>query len=371
VKDKSQASKDKPGKDRKKKKHKSRPEKLKALPAPDRAHDPNLLDVSRIQWQHGDWAELARLDDETLTNHPERARLALIVAAAHAQLGDTGQARVYAGRALDWGCNRTVAAQVLISSAHNALARVATAMQDPSASAHFTAALGIVEPNGDLPLLSRSRQIRETARMGLLPEAADLLAIDLARVALAPADHAAHLAMLDTRLTELRRQVSLNPGPALQQGATLWVLDRSDHKRGGYFVDLGAGDGVQHSNTLMLERDYAWTGLLAEPNPDALAALQRDRTSPTSPLRLTGRAGEMADFLRRHNAPRQIDYLCLDSLGNELEILTNLPFLDWTIRLITVKTTQRDKVHALLQRHGYVRTPHDAEDWYELTPPPA
>lgn len=193
---------------------------IKSLPPPDRLptgpaadpYDMTLLDVSRIQWQHGDWAALARLTLDTLSLHPERARLALIVAAAHGQLGDLTTARRFAGHALAWGCSRAVVTQVLISSAYNTLARAATCLQDAAAPAHFTTALRIVEPNSDLPLLSRSRQIRETTRLGLLPEAADLLAIDMAQIATAPADHAARLSLLDGHLTQIRDELSRSLG---------------------------------------------------------------------------------------------------------------------------------------------------------------
>ncbi|XP_063861712.1 uncharacterized protein LOC135101547 [Scylla paramamosain] len=39
-------------------------------------------------------------------------------------------------------------------------------------------------------------------------------------------------------------------------------------KRGGVFLELGAGDGEYHSITLPLERDLGWSGLLVEPNPN-------------------------------------------------------------------------------------------------------
>ncbi|KAK3890398.1 hypothetical protein Pcinc_005651 [Petrolisthes cinctipes] len=39
------------------------------------------------------------------------------------------------------------------------------------------------------------------------------------------------------------------------------------NKRGGVFVDLGAGDGEYRSLTLHLEKSLGWSGLLVEPNP--------------------------------------------------------------------------------------------------------
>jgi len=38
-------------------------------------------------------------------------------------------------------------------------------------------------------------------------------------------------------------------------------------QRGGFFVECGALDGERSSNTLYLERDLGWTGLLIEADP--------------------------------------------------------------------------------------------------------
>lgn len=198
-----------------KKAKKAKRRDLKALPAPDRAHDPLLLGASRLHWQRGDWAELAAIPADTLTHHPDRARLALIIAAAHAQLGDARKARAFAHAALGWGCARIVMAQVLISTAYNGLARLATCLDDAAAGAHFTAALRLVEPDGDLARLSRSRQIAETTRLGLFPEAAGLLAVDIAKAAAEPADHPAELALLDRQLAELQHRLAASRRPIL------------------------------------------------------------------------------------------------------------------------------------------------------------
>ena len=410
---------------------------LKALPAPERAHDPALLDASRIQWQHGDWAGLAQIDVQLISNHPDRARLALVVSAAHAQMGDVTQARIFADHALDWGCSRVVAAQVLISSAHNSLGRLATCLEDAAALEHFTSALQIVEPKADLPLLARSRQIRETTRLGLLPEAADLLAIDLAEVQKAPHDHAARVAMLDTRLMQLKHELSislardqiyrgaddstdtLSPSPddlrrrsVSQLGQDLWVLEKLNFKRDGYFVEFGATDGVLLSNTLLLERDFGWRGLCAEPNPDFFLQLRQNRKCKALDTCIGTRTGDVVDFiladeyggiadyadldhlgahrkafaaagksvqmttqslhdfLTRNGAPRDIDYLSIDTEGNEYDILSTFPFKEWNIRLITVEhnfSEQRDSIRQLLAQHGYIRTESQWDDWYELS----
>ena len=37
------------------------------------------------------------------------------------------------------------------------------------------------------------------------------------------------------------------------------------HKRGGIFIEVGAGDGIEQSNTALLEKYFDWKGILVEP----------------------------------------------------------------------------------------------------------
>ena len=37
--------------------------------------------------------------------------------------------------------------------------------------------------------------------------------------------------------------------------------------KGGFFVELGANDGVRQSNTFLLQKNYSWGGILTKPNP--------------------------------------------------------------------------------------------------------
>ena len=41
--------------------------------------------------------------------------------------------------------------------------------------------------------------------------------------------------------------------------------------KGGYFIEAGAYDGYEISNTLYFEKFLGWTGILVEPNPEAFA----------------------------------------------------------------------------------------------------
>ena len=55
------------------------------------------------------------------------------------------------------------------------------------------------------------------------------------------------------------------------------ILDRDD----GYFVEAGANDGFQQSNTYWLEKFRGWTGLLVEPMPELAAEARRNRGAAT------------------------------------------------------------------------------------------
>ena len=48
-------------------------------------------------------------------------------------------------------------------------------------------------------------------------------------------------------------------------------------KKNGFFIEMGAFDGMSLSNTLWLERHHNWTGLLIEANPDLCDAIDKHK----------------------------------------------------------------------------------------------
>lgn len=399
-----------------------------------------ILEQSRTRWQFGDWADLAALDRKQVESDVDRAKLMLLVAAAQSHAGDIAESRVSLRTALSWGADHRLAARVMLSAAENSLGRVAAALEDEASTRHFDEAIRLVEPRADVPLLARMRRIRESARLGLLPEAAKLMEEDLKLAAKAPAGQAAMTTILKSEIELLRQELALSlrrgqlyprvgteaaeaaGGAAVsrpadleqracsQLGQDLWVLEKTGHKRNGYFVEFGATDGLALSNTFLLESEFGWTGLLAEPNPLFLKDLQRNRTARVCDTVIGARTGDevefifadvfggiadyagsdnhahrreayrqqgqvarlstvsLDDFLSANGAPREIDYLSIDTEGSEYDILAAFPFDRWSIRLITVEHNfmpQREQIYQLLVKHGYRRTEAQWDDWYE------
>jgi len=129
-------------------------------------YDPYLLERSSTQWQFGDWHSLARLNRDALHRHPERAKLMLLAAAAHLQQGDASKARKFVRQAIEWGCPRKVITQVMVSGAHNSLARASLlAGLGERAIGHFELAMSTGTPGNYHALLSQARVIQQISQL--------------------------------------------------------------------------------------------------------------------------------------------------------------------------------------------------------------
>lgn len=194
----------------------------------------------------------------------------------------------------------------------------------------------------------------------------------------------------------------------------LWVLYMLGSPRGGYFVEFGACDGRSLSNTRLLEEDYGWTGILAEPNPVWHDALQANRRAVIDRRCVAAHSDETVDFLStdampelsrmadiipddvherngnrdrqtlyrvqtvslndlldQHGAPDVVDYLSVDTEGSEYEILRHADLTRRRFRLISVEhageAAKRDQILALLEGAGYRRWMPELsrwDDWY-------
>jgi hypothetical protein len=149
-----------------------------------------MFEQARMQWQFGDWESLIRIDETEIEGHPERAKLALLVASAHQQLNDHVSARRHTQLAKAWGCDKKTIARLLIAGVHNTLGRAAALAHDETlALGHFAAAVDGV--SGDARLACQARSVREVARLGLYGRAGKLIEQQLGGALPSPPSHLA------------------------------------------------------------------------------------------------------------------------------------------------------------------------------------
>lgn len=196
----------------------------------------------------------------------------------------------------------------------------------------------------------------------------------------------------------------------------VFVLTELEFKSEGYFVEFGATNGIDISNTWLLEKHYGWKGILAEPSKYWHADLHRNRNVHIETSCVWSRSNEVVtfnevdttnanygpelstvdsfssvdnhaqtrtsgrkydvttislmDLLSKYNAPTDIDYLSIDTEGSEFEILSHFDFDKYNIKLITCEhnyTPMREQLYNLLTSKGYVRKFEylsQWDDWY-------
>ena len=82
-----------------------------------------------------------------------------------------------------------------------------------------------------------------------------------------------------------------------QFGQDLHLLNKVyQNKKTGYFVEVGAYNGIDMSNTYLLEK-LGWSGLCVEPNPRYFEKMKQVRTCSTSSVAVYDRDDETVDFM--------------------------------------------------------------------------
>jgi hypothetical protein len=180
---------------------------------------------AKSKWLMGDWNALCELDADTISSHPERDRLALLVACAHQQRADHELAKDYTRRAIGWGCDPKLVARLLISGVHNTLGRVAALKADDSLlHSHFTQALAVTG-DAESSLATPTRAVRELADLGLLPQAAGLLLKQVAAIRQEPQRPLANNTRIQSLADELERLQR-----QLAQGGRIGPSESNDKK---------------------------------------------------------------------------------------------------------------------------------------------
>lgn len=191
-----------------------------------------------------------------------------------------------------------------------------------------------------------------------------------------------------------------------QIGQDKWVHSILGNKKNGYFIELGACDGLYLSNSLFFERNLEWNGICIEPNDNYMSELYKNRKCNISNELISSESGKEVEFsycrsasgiidenmgpftsknnvvkkktkmlsqiLDQFNAPNVIDYLSLDVEGHEYSILSTFPYDKYKFRCITVEhnephvgSTQQMLIREILEKNGYkfIKGNDDVHNW--------
>ena len=176
-------------------------------------------------------------------------------------------------------------------------------------------------------------------------------------------------------------------------------------QKNGFFVELGANDGVSQSNTLFLEKYKNFKGVLIEPYPInyekckinrskknfyflgacvgfnyskktiellysnlMTIAIEGDSTisnrvahaelgvkflNDEAVFKFSAKAVTLTQVLNIANAPKLIDFMSLDVEGAEIEVLYGIDFTRYCFRLILLETNEFEKINNFLSKESY------------------
>ena len=182
-----------------------------------------------------------------------------------------------------------------------------------------------------------------------------------------------------------------------QDVVALYYNQKSPRGTIPFYVEFGATDGVTLSNSYLLEKE-GWKGLLAEPDRNWHKKLSQNRSAPIDKRCVYSISGEsvpfreseigelsgivefadndgwsdtrslgtiqevetvsLQDLLVQNHAPRQIDFLSIDTEGSEYSIIQDFDFSYWDIRLVVIEhnfTSSKGKIIEKMLNSGYLQ----------------
>ena len=152
----------------------------------------------------------------------------------------------------------------------------------------------------------------------------------------------------------------------------------------GFYIECGANDGVDQSNTWHFEKFKNWHGILIEAHPEIFRELIKNRdkrnilvnkflvsnnyksqtvnisnndliskfsttnegSSLSTPITLT-------EVLRKNYVPKLIDLFSLDVEGYEFEVLEGIDFENYKFKYFLIETNDFDKLNSYLIAKKY------------------
>jgi FkbM family methyltransferase len=167
-----------------------------------------------------------------------------------------------------------------------------------------------------------------------------------------------------------------------QIGQDRWVCENVfKHRTNGYFVDVGAYDGKDLSNTYVLEHHYGWRGLCVEPMSDSFAKLVACRPKSINvPVAAYDKDFQVLEFqchgilsgasdhvdhakgnivhvptmtltslFKLYDAPKQMDFLSIDAEGSDFHVLKGIDWDTYSFKAIAVEHNYVEPIRSNMQ----------------------
>ena len=191
--------------------------------------------------------------------------------------------------------------------------------------------------------------------------------------------------MKDTEFRTHWKSLKINS----QSGQDAYVSDYFNNKKNGFFLDIGANDGISLSNTYYLEKSLNWNGICFEPIPSTFEKLNQNRNciklmvgvsdeNSTETFMYMEPSSKMLSGMKKEYHPKhidriesqlvngsklmevdiecvlfneimeyynikRIDYLNIDTEGNELKIVKSINFEKYDIEIMTIENNYKDE----------------------------
>ncbi len=173
----------------------------------------------------------------------------------------------------------------------------------------------------------------------------------------------------------------------------------------GYFIDIGAADGIRYSNTLNLI-DSGWSGILVEPCKHFLSTLNKNNSDNPNVHVFAGAVSDYngesnfyvwkekgdsqistiedeqyesirndewwksqgsftdqylvdvirpSELLEKFNCPKKIEFVDIDAEASEMKILNNWPWDDYAVELFCIEFSMgKDFITKFMKEKNYV-----------------
>ena len=161
-----------------------------------------------------------------------------------------------------------------------------------------------------------------------------------------------------------------------QCGQDLYVVEKLKNKTEGFYIEIGAYDPVDISNTYSLEKYMKWSGISFEASKDVKEKWEQIRTNKLVICDAT--KFDFKKCFKENNVPATIDYLSLDIDAATLDCLKILPLNEYKFKVITIEhdeysagPSNKNSMREILFTHGYTLDIPDVkndglifEDWW-------